>query len=119
MSQANDVPLMVAVYKKLFILLISVTALGIVLSAIHLPVMVTIFIALSIIAFKGKIVFDSFKYLLVGKNSLILVFILTIFFFLTVLILPLLNHENMIVGTEDISKEIQAEQPFLKEHHGH
>lgn len=120
MSQEHEVPKMVAVYKKLFILLISVTAFGIVLTVIHMPVWITIILSLGIIAVKGKIVYDSFKGLLVGKNILTLTFALTIFFFLMVIILPALNQKNHITGTEDISKAIQAEQPIKKGHHdGH
>ncbi len=119
MSQMHDVPKMVEVYKKLFILIVSVTALGIVLSALHMPLFWTVIIALSIIVFKGKIVYDSFKDLLIGKNALIVVFILTIFFFLMILLLPLFNHENLIVGTEDISKDIQAQEHAQGGGHGH
>ncbi len=118
MSQAHDVTKMVGVYKKLFILLVSVTALGIVLTVVHMPVALTILISLSIILIKGKIVFDAFKEFLVGKNVLIILFGLTIIFFIAIVTLPLLNHENTIVGTEDLSKAIQAEQPVKGAHHG-
>ena len=119
MSQSHEVSAMVEVYKKLFILLVSVTALGIVLTVLHMPIAITILISLIIIGVKGKIVFDSFKHLLVGKDILVLVFGLTIFFFLMILLLPLFNHENPITGTRDISKEIQAQEPAAEEHHGH
>lgn len=110
MSDAHDVSKMVGIYKKLFILLVAITALGIVLSALHMPWIVTLTIALGIIALKSKIVFDAFKGLLVGKNILIVVIGLTLTFFLALVILPLLNHSDYIKGTQDLSKEIQAEQ---------
>ena len=104
---------------RLFLLLVSVTALGILMSALHMPVLVSVFTALSIILFKSSIVYDAFKGLLVGKNILVGVFLMTGFFFLTVLILPLLNQESRIVGTVDISKEIQAQEKPMEGHHGH
>lgn len=122
MSQTHDVhevPKMVTAYKKLFILLVSITALGMLLSVLHMPIALTIVLALTIILIKGKVVYDAFKHLLVGKNILLLVFGLTIFFFLILIVLPLLNHQNHIVGTEDISKEIQAQQHSHEGHHGH
>ena len=119
MSDAHDVSRMVEVYKKLFILLIAITALGIILSALHMPWGLTLGLALVIIAIKSKLVFDAFKSLLVGKNVLILVFFLTIVFFASLVLLPALTHHDAIQGTEDISKKILAEHVPTEGHHGH
>ena len=119
MSEHPNVEKMVSIYMRLFLLLVSVTALGILLSALHMPVLASVFVALSIILFKSSIVYDAFKGLLVGKNILVLVFSMTGIFFLTLLLLPFFNHEGRIVGTVDISKEIQAQEKPMEGHHGH
>lgn len=109
MSDTHDVSKMVGIYKKLFIFLVLVTALGIGVAFVHLPVWLAILIALGIIAIKTKFVTDAFKHLLVGKNGLVILFALTAIFFLGLIILPLFNHNGQIVGTVDLSKEIQMQ----------
>ena len=119
-SSAHDVPKMVVVYKKLFLLIVLVTILGIGIAFAHLPVWTAILIALGIIAFKGTIVLDSFKPLLTGRHLIVMTFVLTGIFFMVLLILPFLNHNNRIVGTVDISKELQMQeqQPIEAKSHG-
>lgn len=115
-SNEQDVSKMVAVYKKLFALLAIITALGIGIAFVHLPVWVALLIALAIIAVKSKVVIDLLKHLIVGRNLILILFGLTGIFFVAVIILPLLNHEGPITDTVDISKQIQAEQPVATEH---
>ncbi len=119
-SNSEDVSKMVVVYKKLFLVLAVITALGIGIAYLHVPVWVAILIAFIIMAIKGKVVIDAFKHLIVGRNLILVLFGLTAIFFVAVIILPLLNHEGYIVGTEDLSKQIQAEtKPVETGHHGH
>jgi heme A synthase len=121
MSNAHEVSKMVEIYKKLFLLLIVVTAVGICLAFLRLPLWLAVIVAFAIMAFKGKIVLDSFKHLLTGRHVLVLTFGLTIIFFATLVILPLLNHEGQIVGTQDISKELQMQEKPAEaaKNHGH
>ena len=119
MSNTHDVGKMVDIYKKLFLLLTVVTAAGIGVAFLHMPVWLAVMFALVIIAFKSKIVLDSFKHLLTGRQLIVMVFGLTAIFALGLLVLPVLNHHGYIVGTEDISKELQMqEKPAQGHHHG-
>ena len=120
MSSSNqDVSKMVEIYKKLFLVLAVITALGIGVAFLHMPVWLAIVVAFAIMAVKSKIVIDSFKHLIVGRNVIILLFGLTACFFLTLLLLPYFNHEGYITGTQDISKQVQAEEkPMVEGHHG-
>ena len=118
-SSTHDVTKMVGIYKKLFLLLTVVTVLGIGIAFLHMPLWLAIVVALGIIVFKSKIVLDCFKHLLGGRQLLVMVFGLTAIFVLGLLLLPALNHEGYIVGTQDISKELQMqEKPMEGHHHG-
>ena len=116
MSDTHDVSKMVGIYKKLFLILALVTAVGIAIAFMRLPVWVAIVLALAIIAIKGKVVLDSFQHLLTGRNALIILFGLTAVFFVVLILAPVLNHSNYITGTQDISKELQAQQPAVGPH---
>jgi len=119
MSSSHEVPKMVGVYKKLFLLLTSITCLGIIAALLHLPVWLAVVIALGIIAIKGKFVLDAFKDLLTPRRALVILFALTGFFFLTVLLLPFLNKKDHLVGSEDTSNLYQTEQTHAGGHtHG-
>ena len=110
MSDTHNVSKMVGIYKKLFLVLAVVTAIGIGIAFLHLPIWLALVIAFGIMLVKGKVVLDSFKFLLAGRHVLIITFALTGIFFGLVVLLPLFSHEGPIVGTQDISKEIQMEQ---------
>ncbi len=85
-----------------------------------MPFWAALLLALIIMAVKSKVVIDSFKHLIAGRNSILILFGLTVIFFIAVVLLPLLNHEGQIKGTVDTSKEIQAqEKPMEVKHHGH
>ena len=118
-STTHDVSKMVGIYKKLFLLLTMVTVAGIGIAFLHMPVWLAIAAALGIMAFKSKIVLDCFKHLLGGRQVLVVVFGLTAIFVLGLLLLPVLNHHGYIVGTQDLSKELQMqEKPVEGHHHG-
>ena len=119
MGNTHDVPQMVSIYKKLFALLVVITLLGIGIVFLHLPLWGAVLIALGIIALKGKIVVDSFKQFLIGREALMILFGLTLVFVAGLLTLPLLNHHDRLAGTEDISKQLQMEEKPMEGHHGH
>lgn len=118
-SDTHDVSKMVTIYKKLFLVLVVITAVGIGIAYMKLPLWPALVIAFAIIAIKGKVVLDAFKHLLVGRNVLILTFGLTVIFFASLLILPVWQHHGAIVGTEDVSKEYQMQEPIKPGPHGH
>ncbi len=116
-SNAHDVPKMVGIYKKLFVLLVAITFFGISVALLHIPLWIAVLIALSIIVLKSKIVLDSFQHLLVPRSALVILFGLTAVFFIVLLLLPLFNHQDRIVGTQDISKQLQMEEKPVEGHH--
>lgn len=112
MSSENpqDVKPMVANYKKLFLILSVVTLVGIGIAVLHVPVWFVILVGVALIFAKSVIVYEFFKKLLVGRNFMFLLFFFTITTVIGLLFLPVLNHADYIVGTEDISKHILMEQ---------
>ena len=117
MSSSNaDVPKMVRIYKNLFLFLVAITGLGIAIAYIHGPVWIAIAVALVIIVYKSKLVLDSFKHLLQGRHLLTIVFALTAIFVAGLLLLPVLNHEGFLLGTVDISKQLQMDEKPVEGH---
>jgi len=110
---------MVGIYTRLFGLLSVITLVGIAaVYFFHIPVWVAMAVGLALIAVKGTIVVDSFKQFMVGRNIIVLVFSLTGIFVLGLLFLPLFNHMDLLVGTRDISKQMQMETKEGPHHHG-
>ena len=122
MSANTDFPStsrMVGIYTRLFGLLSVITLVGIAaVYFFHIPVWVAMAVGLALIAVKGTIVVDSFKQFMVGRNIIVLVFSLTGIFVLGLLFLPLFNHMDLLVGTRDISKQMQMETKEGPHHHG-
>ena len=103
---------MVGIYKKLFGLLSIITLAGIVaVYFFHIPVWLALVCGLVLIAVKSSIVLGSFKQFLAGRGIIVIVFSLTGILVLGLLLLPLFNHSDRLVGTQDISKQ---QEP----HHG-
>lgn len=100
---------MVGIYRNLFFLLIVVTAAGIGIAFLHIPVWIAVGVALAIIMVKAALVWGAFKHLLAGKQVLFITFGLTAIFFAGLLILPFINSQDHLVGTEDLSRQIQME----------
>ena len=97
---------MVGIYIRLFGLLSVVTLAGIAaVYFFHIPVWVAVAVGLVLIAVKGAIVVDSFKQFMVGRNIIVMIFALTGILVLGLVLLPLLNRSDLLVGTRDISKE--------------
>ncbi len=110
---------MVGIYIRLFGLLSAVTLAGIAaVYFFHVPVWAAMAVGLVLIAVKGTIVVDSFKQFMAGRNIIVMVFTLTGIFVLGLLLLPLLNRSDPLVGTQDISKQIQMETKKAGGHHG-
>ncbi len=110
---------MVGIYKRLFLWLSIITLIGITIAVLHVPLLwFVVIVGIAFIIAKGVIVFESFKNLLTGRRLIVIVFILTAIFFVGLLFLPVLNHHDYIVGTEDISKQLLMEQKDEGPHHG-
>ncbi len=110
---------MVGIYTRLFGLLSVVTLTGIAaIYFFHIPVWVAVVVGLVLIAVKGTIVVDSFKQFVAGRNIIVMIFVLTGILVLGLVLLPLLNRSDPLVGTRDISKQIQMETKEGGGHHG-
>src|SRR3989338_438894 len=97
---------MVGIYTRLFGLLSVITLAGIAaVYFFHIPVWVAVIVGLVLIAVKGAIVVESFKQFMVGRNIIVMIFALTGILVLGLVLLPLLNRSDLLVGTRDISKE--------------
>ncbi len=118
-SNPHDVNVMVGTYKRLFLWLSIITLIGIALAFLHISVLwLVIVLGITFIVTKGIIVFKSFQNLLVGRQLIVMVFILTAIFVAGLLFLPVLNHHDYIVGTDDVSKQLLMEQKDEGSHHG-
>lgn len=106
----HDVSPMVAVYKRLFIILSLITLMGVAVAVVHVPVWVLLSAGLIFILIKGLTVYNTFKHLFTGRNLIVIIFILTAIFVIGLLLLPLLNHHDYLVGTQDTSRQLMMEQ---------
>lgn len=117
-SDPKDVNPMVSTYKKLFLILSVVTIIGISVVLLHVPLWAVLLVGLFFMFLKSVFVYESFKNLLIGRNIIIMVFVLTAVFVLGLLLIPVMNHQGYIVGTEDISKQLMMEQSQQEKKHG-
>jgi len=108
---------MVALYKKLFTILGVITALGIGIAFLHMPVWLAVVAAVVIIIVKGGVVVEVFKPLLATRPILVIVFGLTVFFVIGLIMLPVID-KGTIVGTQHIGKELQMQEKPAEVHHG-
>jgi hypothetical protein len=115
-SSQEDVKPMIVTYKKLFITLSVITLVGIGLVLAHIPLWIILTVGLAFILLKSFIVFEAFKKLMLGRNAIIILFGLTIFFLAHLLLLPVLTHQGSIVGTEDTSKQLMMDEPAVPAH---
>ena len=116
-SDTQEVSKMVGIYKKLFTVLVIITALGIGIAFLHMPIWLAVTIALAIIFFKSAVVVESFKHLLVGRQVLVLTYGLTLCFLAGMVLLIWFNsNHGRITDTVDLSKEVQMQEKPAAEH---
>jgi hypothetical protein len=113
----HEVGPMVATYKKIFLYLSIITVIGIVIAFMHPPVWLIVTIGLIFIISKSVVVFESLKNLLVGRNIIIIVFLMTVIFVAGLVLTGVLEYHSHIVGTQDISRQLMMEQQE-EGHHG-
>lgn len=106
----HDVSPMVATYKRLFVILSLITLIGIAVAVVHVPLWVLLSLGLIFILVKSMTVYRSFKHLLIGRKLIVIIFVLTAIFVTGLLLLPVLNHQDSIVGTQDTSRPLMMEQ---------
>ena len=93
-DHAADIDRHVRVYMTVFVALMVLTIITVAVSYVHLPLAMAVTVALIVATIKGSLVACYFMHLISEKKLIIAVLVLTAVFFLALLALPALTHEN-------------------------
>ena len=91
---ADDIDKHVKVYITVFVSLMVLTIVTVAISRFHLPVHQAVAIAMIVALIKGTLVAGYFMHLLSEKKLILAVMALTVVFFIVLLGLPVITHEN-------------------------
>ena len=91
---AADIDKHVRVYILVFVALMVLTVVTVAVSYLHLPVAMAVTVALLVATVKGSLVACYFMHLISEKKLIYAVLALTIVFFVVLMALPVLTHEN-------------------------
>ena len=86
-----DIDKHVRVYITVFVTLMVLTVVTVAVSRFHLPVPVAVTVALIVATIKGSLVACYFMHLISEKKLIVAVLLLTAFFFVALLALPVLT----------------------------
>jgi cytochrome c oxidase subunit 4 len=89
-----DIDKHVRVYIMVFVALMVLTIVTVAVSRFHLSVPVAVAVALFVATVKGALVAGYFMHLVSEKKLILAVLGLTVAFFVVLLALPVLTHEN-------------------------
>jgi cytochrome c oxidase subunit IV len=93
-DHAADIDRHVRIYITVFVALMVLTIVTVAISRVHLPVGTAVTLALIVATIKGSLVACYFMHLISEKKLILAVLILTVAFFVPLLALPVLTHEN-------------------------
>ena len=93
-DHAVDIDKHVKVYITVFVVLMILTLVTVAISRFHLPVPIAVSVALFVAIVKGSLVAAYFMHLVSEKKVIYAVLALTVAFFVVLLALPVLTHEN-------------------------
>ena len=93
-DHAVDIDKHVRVYITVFVALMVLTIITVAISYLHLSVLPAVTIALFVALVKGSLVAGYFMHLFSEKKLIVAVLALTVAFFVVLLALPVLTHEN-------------------------
>ena len=93
-DHAVDIDKHVKVYITVFVALMVLTVVTVAVSYLHLPVPMAVTVALLVATVKGSLVACYFMHLLSEKKLIYAVLGLTVFFFIALMILPVLTVGN-------------------------
>ena len=91
---AADIDKHVRVYILVFVALMVLTIVTVAISYLHLPVAMAVAVALLVATIKGSLVACYFMHLISEKKLIYAVLALTVVFFVVLMALPVLTHEN-------------------------
>lgn len=86
----------IRIYLTVFVSLAFLTVVTVMVSTLHLTLVKAVLVALLIASIKGSLVACYFMHLISEKRLILSVLILTALFFLVLLLLPLLTHQEMV-----------------------
>ena len=93
-DHAVDIDKHVKVYIAVFVTLMILTIVTVAISRLHLSVPIAVTIALFVAIVKGSLVAAYFMHLVAEKKLILAVLALTVAFFVVLLAIPVLTHEN-------------------------
>jgi cytochrome c oxidase subunit 4 len=93
-DHAADIDRHVRVYITVFVALMVLTIVTVAVSRLHLSVPVAVAVALFVAIIKGSLVAGYFMHLVSEKKLIYAVLALTIVFFVALMALPVVTHNN-------------------------
>lgn len=93
-EHAADIDKHVRVYVLVFVSLMVLTLVTVAVSYLHLPIAAAIGVALLIATVKGSLVACYFMHLISERKLIVAVLALTVFFFVTLLLVPFFTVAN-------------------------
>ena len=93
-DHAADIDKHVRVYIGVFVALMVLTIVTVAISRFHLSVPIAVTVALLVATIKGSLVACYFMHLISEKKLIYAVLLLTGFFFIALLALPVFTHAN-------------------------
>lgn len=84
----------VQLYKKIGATLLVLTVVTVAISYVHLAVPLAITVALIVALTKGSLVATYFMHLVGERKSILAALALTVFFFMVLLLIPILGHTD-------------------------
>jgi cytochrome c oxidase subunit 4 len=93
-DHAADIDKHVKVYVTVFVTLMVLTIVTVAISRFHLPVREAVAIAMLVATIKGSLVACYFMHLISEKKLILAVLLLTVAFFIALLVLPIATVHN-------------------------
>ena len=93
-DHAVDIDRHVRVYITVFVALMALTIVTVAISRFHLPIPMAVTVALLVATVKGALVACYFMHLISEKKLIYAVLLLTVVFFIALLALPAITHNN-------------------------
>src|SRR5512132_3181325 len=93
-DHAVDIDHHVKIYITVFVTLMVLTIVTVAISYLHLPIAMAVGVALLVATIKGSLVACYFMHLISEKKLIYAVLALTVIFFVALLALPAITHQN-------------------------
>jgi len=103
---SEDVQAHIKLYKKIGVALMVLTVVTVLVSFLPVGVALGVVLALIVATVKGSLVATYFMHLVEERKTIYFTLLLTVFFFLVLILIPLLGHTNtygrkMVVPNSD------------------